>query len=136
MISAVPLERAAFKPVRYAGPTTGLLTAFGVTLILQYFILRLVSPRPIAVTSLFLDRPIAIGSIRISSLQIFETNSTVAAFAFLAPFLRKSKFGLAMRTAAHDYKMAILMGIRANRVVATAFAVSGLLAGIASVFII
>ena len=137
MLAAVLLERAAFRPVRYASPTTGLLTAFGVSLILQNLFLLLVSPRPIAVTSLyFLDWPIALGTIRISSLQIFETIATIVAIGFLALFLRKSKFGLAMRAAAHDFEMVRLMGIRANRVVATAFAVSGLLAGIASVFII
>ncbi len=137
MIAAVMLERVAFRPVRYASPTTGLLTAFGVSLILQNLFLLLVSPRPIAVTSLyFLDWPIAVGSIRISSLQIFETIATVFAIALLALFLRRSKFGLAMRAASHDFEMVRLMGIRANRVVATAFAVSGLLAGIAAVFVI
>ena len=137
VIMAVFLERIAFRPVRYADATTGLLTAFGVSLILQNLFLLLVSPRPIAVTSMyFLDWPIKLGSIRISSLQIFETVATLLAILFLLLFLKRSLLGIAMRAASLDFEMVRLMGIRANRVIATAFAISGLLAGIAAIFII
>ena len=137
VIMAVFLERIAFRPVRYADATTGLLTAFGVSLILQNLFLLLVSPRPIAVTSMyFLDWPIKLGSIRISSLQIFETVATLIAILFLVLFLKRSFLGIAMRAASLDFEMVRLMGIRANRVIATAFAISGLLAGIAAIFII
>ena len=137
VIMAVFLERIAFRPVRYADATTGLLTAFGVSLILQNLFLLLVSPRPIAVTSMyFLDWPIKLGSIRISSLQIFETIATLLAILFLVLFLKRSFLGIAMRAASLDFEMVRLMGIRANRVIATAFAISGLLAGIAAIFII
>jgi len=137
VIMAVFLERIAFRPVRYADATTGLLTAFGVSLILQNLFLLLVSPRPIAVTSMyFLDWPIKLGSIRISSLQIFETLATLLAILFLVLFLKRSFLGIAMRAASLDFEMVRLMGIRANRVIATAFAISGLLAGIAAIFII
>ena len=137
VIMAVFLERIAFRPVRYADATTGLLTAFGVSLILQNLFLLLLSPRPIAVTSMyFLDWPIKLGSIRISSLQIFETVATLLAILFLILFLKRSFLGIAMRAASLDFEMVRLMGIRANRVIATAFAISGLLAGIAAIFII
>ncbi len=137
VIMAVFLERIAFRPVRYADATTGLLTAFGVSLILQNLFLLLVSPRPIAVTSMyFLDWPIKLGSIRISSLQIFETVATLLAILFLVLFLKRSFLGIAMRAASLDFEMVRLMGVRANRVIATAFAISGLLAGIAAIFII
>ena len=137
VIMAVFLERIAFRPVRYADATTGLLTAFGVSIILQNLFLLLVSPRPIAVTSMyFLDWPIKLGSIRISSLQIFETVATLLAILFLVLFLKRSFLGIAMRAASLDFEMVRLMGIRANRVIATAFAISGLLAGIAAIFII
>ncbi len=137
VVMALFLERIAFRPVRYADATTGLLTAFGVSLILQNLFLLLVSPRPIAVTSMyFLDWPIRLGTIQISSLQIFETLATLGAILLLAVFLKKSILGVAMRAAALDFEMVRLMGIRANRVIATAFAISGLLAGTAAIFII
>lgn len=136
MVGALTLERVAFRPVRYADPTTGLLTAFGVSILLQNLFLLLVSPRPIAVTSLyFLEWPIDLGGIRISSLQLFETLTTVIVIVLMLVFLRRTTLGLAMRAASLDFEMVRLCGIRANRVFAAAFLISGLLAGIACVFI-
>lgn len=136
VLVAVLLERVAFRPVRGASLTTGLLTAFGVSIILQNLFLLLGSPRPIAATQfIFLDRTLSLGSIRVSSLQIYETLATVLAILLLMVFLRRSTLGLAMRAAALDFEMVRLCGIRANRVVAGAFAISGLLAGLACIFI-
>ena len=136
MIASVTLERVAFRPVRYADPTTGLLTAFGVSIVLQNLFLLLVSPRPIAVTSLyFLEWPIDIGNIRISSLQLFEAITTIVVIILMMLFLKKTILGLAMRAASLDFEMVRLTGIRANRVFTAAFMISGLLAGIACVFI-
>ena len=135
-IGSVTLERVAFRPVRYADPTTGLLTAFGVSIVLQNLFLLLVSPRPIAVTSLyFLEWPISFAGLRISSLQLFETLTTIIVIVVMMLFLKKTVLGLAMRAAAMDFEMVRLTGIRANRVFAAAFLISGLLAGIACVFI-
>jgi branched-chain amino acid transport system permease protein len=136
IIASLALERVAFRPVRYADATTGLLTAFGVSMVLQNLFLLLVSPRPIAVTSLyFLDWPMEIFGIRVSSLQVFESVSTVVVIMALMMFLRRTKLGLAMRAASLDFEMVRLMGIKANRVFAMAFMISGLLAGLACIFI-
>lgn len=136
VLASMLLERVAFRPVRYADPTTGLLTAFGVSMILQNLFLLLVSPRPIAVTSLyFLDWPVELFGVRVSSLQLFEAGVTVIVIVALMLFLRRTTLGLAMRAAALDFEMVRLIGIRANRVFAIAFLVSGLLAGLACIFI-
>ena len=135
-IAAMTLERVAFRPVRYADPTTGLLTAFGVSMILQNLFLLFVSPRPIAMTELFfLDWPVAIGGISVSSLQIFEAATTIVIIIGLMLFLRRTTMGLAMRAASLDFEMVRLTGIRANRIFAMAFLISGLLAGLACIFI-
>ncbi len=136
VLASMALERVAFRPVRYADATTGLLTAFGVSIILQNLFLLLVSPRPIAVTSLFfLDWPMEVMGIRISSLQVFESVTTVVVIVALMIFLKRTTLGLAMRAASLDFEMVRLMGIRANRVFAMAFMISGLLAGLACIFI-
>jgi branched-chain amino acid transport system permease protein len=133
---SVVLERVAFRTIRGADLTTGLLTAFGVSIVLQNLFLLLGSPRPIAATQfIFLDQTVKFGSIRVSSLQIYETVATFIAIAILLVFLRKTTLGIAMRAAALDFEMVRLCGIRANRVIAGAFAISGLLAGIACIFI-
>jgi branched-chain amino acid transport system permease protein len=136
VLASVALERVAFRTVRGADLTTGLLTAFGVSIILQNLFLLLGSPRPIAATQfIFLDKSLSVGSVNVSSLQIYETLTTFAAIAILMFFLKKTTLGLAMRAAALDFEMVRLCGIRANRVIAGAFAISGLLAGLAAIFI-
>ncbi|MXQ07391.1 branched-chain amino acid ABC transporter permease [Alphaproteobacteria bacterium GH1-50] len=135
-LTSVLLERVAFRPVRYADPTTGLLTAFGVSIVLQNLFLLFVSPRPIAVTSLyFMDVPIEMFGVQVSSLQLLESVTTVLVIVGLTLFLNRSVWGLAMRAASLDFEMVRLMGIRANRVFALAFLISGLLAGLACIFI-
>lgn len=136
VLIATVLERVAFRTVRGADLTTGLLTAFGVSIILQNLFLLLGSPRPMAATQfIFLDKTLTIGAIRVSSLQIYETVATVVAIIILLTFLRRTTLGIAMRAAALDFEMVRLCGIRANRVIAGAFAISGLLAGLACIFI-
>ncbi|MCX7646449.1 MAG: branched-chain amino acid ABC transporter permease [Rhodobacteraceae bacterium] len=136
MAVAVVLERVAFRTVRGADLTTGLLTAFGVSIILQNLFLLLGSPRPVAATQfIFLDRTLTLGPVRVSSLQIYETAVTVAAIVALLLFLRRTTLGMALRAAALDFEMVRLCGLRANRVVAGAFAISGFLAGLACIFI-
>ncbi|WP_306144623.1 branched-chain amino acid ABC transporter permease [Roseibium sp. MMSF_3412] len=136
MLASLTLERVAFRPVRKADPTTGLLTAFGVSIVLQNVFLMFVSPRPIAVTSLyFLDWPIEIAGIRLASLQVFETLTTIVVIVALMLFLRRTVLGLAVRAASLDFEMVRLTGIKANRVFAMAFLISGLLAGLACIFI-
>lgn len=133
---SVTLERVAFRTVRNADITTGLLTAFGVSIILQNLFLLLGSPRPISATQfIFLDKTLTLGALRVSSLQIYQTLATLVAIGALGVFLRKSTLGIAMRAAAFDFEMVRLCGIRANRVIAGAFAISGLLAGLACIFI-
>ena len=73
--------------------------------------------------------------VSISSLQLFEALTTIIVIVALMLFLRQTSLGLAMRAAALDFEMVRLTGIRANRVFAMAFMISGMLAGIACIFI-
>jgi branched-chain amino acid transport system permease protein len=137
VLGAMLFERVAFRPVRYAPPTTGLLTAFGVSIVVQNAFLLFVSARPRAVPVLGgLNQSITFGGFTVQSLQVMEFVIAIAAMFALVVFLKKSTLGLAMRAASREFSAVRLMGIRANRVIATAFAISGLLAGIAAVFIV
>lgn len=136
-LSAVLLERVAFRPVRFAPTTTGLLTAFGVSIVVQNLFQLLISARPQSVSVLNdLNQMWFFGSLAVSSLQVLELIVAGAAMIGLVMFLNRSVLGLAIRAASRDFATVRLMGIRANRVVAAAFAISGALAGIAAVFII
>lgn len=137
MGSAVLFERVAFRPIRNAPPTTGLLTAFGVSIIVQNILVLFVATRPRPVpTPQWMRGTISVGELNIPVLQLLESLATGIALVALLLLLRRTHIGLAMRAAAKDFVMVRMMGIRANRVIMTAFAVSGALAGLAAVFII
>jgi branched-chain amino acid transport system permease protein len=136
-LAAVLMERVAFRPVRGAPGTTMLLTSFGVSIVIQNFFLLTVEPKPRAVvTPSWFRTRISVGSLTIQTLQILTALATVAALLILVLVLRRTTTGLAMRAASERFDVVRLMGIRADRVVTAAFAVSGFLAGIAAVFII
>ncbi|KAB2886515.1 MAG: branched-chain amino acid ABC transporter permease [Albidovulum sp.] len=137
VLFAMFLEKVAFKPVRGAPPTTGMLTAFGVSILIQNVALIFVGTRAKSVPTMdFLISNVTIGSVRIPVVQILETAVTVIAIALLVVFLRRTTIGMAMRAAARDVSTVRLMGVRADRVIATAFAISGFLAGLATVFVL
>ena len=136
-VVAVLFERVAFRPVRHAPSTTGLLTALGVSIVVQNLFTLLVSPRPRSVPAFNeLSRTIFIGPYAVSLLQILELAVVAVAIGGLVVFLKRSTLGLAIRAATREFSTVRLMGIRANRVIATAFALSGFLAGIAAIFIV
>jgi branched-chain amino acid transport system permease protein len=74
-----------------------------------------------------------LGNVIIGVNKIAAIVATVLMLIFLDRFMNRQKTGIAMRAAAEDFAVARLMGIRANTVIAGAFAISGLLAGVAAV---
>ena len=135
--AALLLERIAFKPVRNASPTTGMLTAFGASIVIQNIALIFGGSRPKAVpTADWIASSISLGSVQIPIVQVLETGVTIAAIIGLVALLRYTTVGLAMRAAAKDVPTVRLMGIKADRVILTAFAISGFLAGLAGIFIL
>jgi len=72
-----------------------------------------------------LTRSLEFGGLRIPYLQIVTLAATVGLVAALALFLKRTRFGAQMRAAAEDFRMARLLGVRANLVIVVAFAVSG-----------
>lgn len=132
--AAVLMERVAFRPVRDASPTTMLLTSFAVSTILHILFQNLISARPRAIpVPNGLAGAIDLGIVQIGTIQLVSIVVTALSLAGLTLFLRRSMLGVAMRAAAQDFSITRLMGINANMVISTAFAISGLLAGIAGV---
>ena len=129
------LERIAFRPVRHAHPNTMLITSFAVSTLLQNAALLLISPRTKAVRipSFFIEN-IRVGELLIAKSNIVTLVVSFAMLGVLTLFLRRTILGSALRAAADDFIMTRLVGVRANLVIATAFAISGLLAGVVSLF--
>jgi branched-chain amino acid transport system permease protein len=135
LVTSLLLERVAFRPVRDASPTTMLITSFAVSALLQNAATLFISPRPKAVrTPSFFIENIRVGGLLISKGNIVSLVISLATLAILTLFLKRTILGSALRAAADDFVMTRLLGVRANQVIATAFAISGLLAGVVSLF--
>jgi branched-chain amino acid transport system permease protein len=136
-VTAVLMERLAFRPLRGASFLTLLFSSFAVSVIIQNLLLALVSPRQkgVPLPSRF-NEAIHIGSYTVGWLPVITTITCLGALAVLTLFLRRSIQGLGMLAASQDFQVTRLMGIPANRVIAHAFAISGILAGVAAIFIL
>lgn len=133
-VSSMGMELVAFRPLRRASFLTLLFTSFALAQIIQNLFRQLVSPRPkgVPVPDLF-NEAVTIGGIKIGVLPLITAGVGIGSLLLLTLFFRRSSAGLAMRAASQDFVTARLMGIPANRIISLAFAISGLLAGIAGV---
>lgn len=134
VLAAMLMERIAFRPVRNGSGATMLVTSFAVAMILQVLFQNLISARsqPVSLPSV-LSESITVFGLIIGINKIAAIVATIIMLVFLDWFMTRQKTGIAMRAAAEDFAVARLMGIRANTVIAGAFALSGLLAGVAAV---
>jgi branched-chain amino acid transport system permease protein len=136
-IAAFGMERLAFRTLRGASPTTLLIASFAVSYLLQHLVLLLFGSRPTGVDFLStLNQSIALGGLRIPLLQLAAIVVTALAMAGVSLFFARTEAGIQMRAAAEDFTMARLVGVKANRVIAIAFALSGILASLVSLYLV
>ena len=130
---ALVVERVAFRPVRQADPATLLITSFAVSFLIQNLAIMIFSAFPKS-ASLFshLAQATSVGGIAVSQLNILTLGIAATLFVSLALFLKRTRIGVQMRAAAEDFAMARVLGVQANTVVASAFAISGLIAAVAA----
>ena len=134
MLCAMLLERVAFRPVRGASGATQLLTGFAVAILMQLAFQIFISTRPQVVPMpSVLTSIIDLGGIPIGVNRILSITVAIVVLVALTVFLKRTTIGMAMRAAADDFDVTRLMGIRANQVIAVAFAISGILAAIAAI---
>lgn len=134
VVLAVSMEKVAFRPVRRASPIIMLLTSFAVSTILHILMQNLISARPKAIPiPAALSGAVSIGGLQIGTIQILSIAISAVSLGALLYFFRRTLLGVSMRAAAEDFDTARLMGVRANGVIAVAFALSGLLAGVAGI---
>jgi branched-chain amino acid transport system permease protein len=130
------MERIAYRPLRGAPDVALLLSSFAVGQILQNG--TLLATRLAGLPTLLafpspaqLDGVISIGTITIPKVNAVSFVAGIILLGLLTLFVTRTTLGLSMRAAAEDLPAARLMGIRVNRVVATAFAIGAGLAAVA-----
>jgi branched-chain amino acid transport system permease protein len=134
---ALITERAAFRPLRNADPTTLLISSFAVSFFLQKLLILVVGSRLKGLDFLpGLGHQIELLGIRLQLLQIATILVSAILLFALTWFLQTTRLGLQMRAAAEDFRMARVLGVRANRVIAMAFALSGVLAAAVSCLVV
>jgi branched-chain amino acid transport system permease protein len=137
ILVALLVERVAFRPVRSADLSAQLVTSLAVAAILQNVVTVAVDARAQSVeTPAAISESTALGSVAVPNLEFVTLGLTAIVLGALCWLLYRTGTGLAMRAAAEDFEMARLLGVRANRVIAVAFAVSGALAAMVGVLIV
>ena len=133
--TSLVIEQVAFRWVRGAPDFTMLLTSFGVHFVVQAVFFMYVSAsvknfnRPRWITNTF-----SVGAVTIEVFDVVVILVTLATLFATAMLLQRTLFGLSLRAAAEDFDAARLMGVKSDRVIRGAFLLSGVLAGIASIF--
>jgi branched-chain amino acid transport system permease protein len=130
VVISLIMDRVVFRPMRDADPASLLIASFAVSFLIQNVISIIYSPTTTSVALPgFVTDSIEFFGIRVPTLSLLTIALDVTILAALASFLRWTSIGLQMRAAAEDFVMARLLGVRANFVIAIAFAISGFVAG-------
>lgn len=130
-------EVLVFRHLRHAAPATTMMAAFALGFVIQNVLLALHSSRAKAV-NLWpeLNQAVEVWGARVPALQMLMIAITVSLLLGLAWMLRYTRAGLEMRAAAEDFDMARMLGVKANRVILVAFAMSGALAALIGLFMV
>ena len=133
---SLAMERVVFRPLRTQSPTVMLVATFAVAFLLQSIaLLWFGSLGKIATSVAFLNRPVTVGGVDIRKITIVAIVVAAACLLALVALLARTSVGLHMRAAAMDFRTARLLGVDANRVIAAAVLLSGLLAATVAVIL-
>ena len=136
-VLGVVIERVAYRPLRGASPLAVLITAIGVSYLLQNVALLIFGSNSRQFTSVIDIPPLKLagGQLSISSVTIVTIISSIVIMAVLTAFINKTKMGQAMLAVSEDRGAATLMGVDVNRTIAVTFAIGSALAAIAGVLL-
>ncbi|HEX3090006.1 MAG TPA: branched-chain amino acid ABC transporter permease [Ilumatobacteraceae bacterium] len=127
----VIIERLAYRRLRNAPKLAPLITAVGVSFILQNFGILMNGSAPNSRTSVLPQSSISIGSIEIRIKYLVVIAVTIPLLILMTWIVQKTKAGKAMRATAQDRDASLLMGINVDKTIAFVFALGGALAGAA-----
>lgn len=134
VVLGVLIERAAYKPLRSAPRMSVMISAIGVSYLLQnlatYITGGLARPYPeIAI----LKKTLSVGTLSVKVITIVTPLLTVLLVVALVLFINHTKTGMAMRAVSKDFDTARLMGIKVNNVISVTFVIGSFLAGVGSI---
>jgi branched-chain amino acid transport system permease protein len=135
MLIGYAMERIAYRPLRGAPRLAPLITAIGVSIILQHLAMMIWSRNPLAFPQIVEVQSYSIGGAIITNVQIAIIAISMLMMAGLAWLVYRTRLGTAMRATAHNPQVAALMGIDSNRIIALTFVIGAALAAVAGVMV-
>ncbi|MEI6302265.1 MAG: branched-chain amino acid ABC transporter permease [Betaproteobacteria bacterium] len=129
------LERIAYRPLRNAPRLAPLITAIGMSIILQHLAMLVWGRNPLAYPQIIKLETFNIGEATITSVQVAIVLISTLMMAGLALLVYRTRLGTAMRATAQNRQVAGLMGIDANRIIAVTFVIGAALAAVAGVMV-
>ncbi len=133
MLVGYSMERLAYRPLRHAPRLAPLITAIGVSIILQHLAMMVWSRNVLAFPQIIKSQTYFIGGAAITTVQIAILAICLTLMASLAILVYRTPLGTAMRATAQNAQVAGLMGIDINRVIAVTFVIGAGLGAVAGV---
>ena len=134
ILLGVTIERVAYRPLRSAPRMSVMISAIGVSYLLQNLATYLFTALPKGYPEIpFLKKIYRIGRLSASFVTFLTPVLTLVLVYLLILLINHTKIGMAMRAVSKDYETASLMGIKINKTITFTFAVGSLLAGIGSI---
>ena len=134
VLLGVLIERAAYKPLRSAPRMSVMISAIGVSYLLENLATYITGGLAKAYPEIpFLKTTYTIGSMTVKTITIVTPVLTILLVIALVFFIRYTKIGMAMRAVAKDFDTARLMGIKVNAVISMTFVIGSFLAGVGSI---
>ncbi|MBE6555625.1 MAG: branched-chain amino acid ABC transporter permease [Ruminococcaceae bacterium] len=127
----VTVEKLAYKPLRGASPLAVLITAIGVSFLLQSLAQIVFGSSPKMPVKLQIPGAVSLGTFKIDYSTLITLAVTVVIMTALTLFIKYSKTGRAMVAVSEDRDAALLMGINTNAIITITFAVGSALAAVA-----
>jgi branched-chain amino acid transport system permease protein len=127
------IEKVAYRPLRSAPRLAPLITAMGMSLLLQTLAMIIWKPNPKPYPLLLPTEPIHLGGAVISVTQVMILGTTTVLLLALLYLVNRTKLGRAMRATAENPRVAALMGVRPDMVISATFIIGAALAAVAGV---
>lgn len=128
-------ERIAYRPLRGAPRLAPLITAIGISIILQQVGLMIWSRNPLAFPQILDNRVFHVAGATVTSVQLAIWIVSILMMTGLAAMVYRTRLGIAMRATSQNPQVAGLMGIDIDRIIAATFIIGAALAAIAGVMV-
>jgi len=129
------IERIAYRPLRHAAKLAPLISAVGMSIILQNVVMLAQGKEYKNLPPLLASEGLAIGGANASPVQLFILGASVLLMVVLQLFVARTRLGKAMRATSQDRVMAGLVGININLVISVTFMIGSALAAVAGVMV-